>query len=915
MKSILFTSKKVYHIPLKKSIKKHINTPSSIIYSTKTKSRKGGRLLQNASVFPRGLSAKEADISRRKHGSNQLRKRKRTGMFQKFLSAFSDPIIRILLGALAINFLFLFRSFDILETLGIVLSIVLAATVSALSERGSERAFDKLQEEISAIFCRVRRDGKVLSLPIGEIVVGDVILLEAGERIPADGCLLSGTLRVDQSALNGESRESTKIPRQSLNVPLWSPQDETLLFRGSMVAEGIGEMCALRVGNRTLYGRLSDEIQAEDSESPLKTRLGKLAKQMSRIGYFLAVLVAVAYLFNSICINNGMNPEKILQKISSPTFIAGELIHAITLAVTVIVVAVPEGLPMMISVVLSANIRRMQRDHVLVRKPVGIETAGSLNILFTDKTGTLTEGKLTLESIILSDGNKYTPANLQNSPLFSHIRTSISLNNAAVLSNGRAIGGNATDRALLTSLGSTGEKPRNFLPFDSTKKYSAASDDRHGYIKGAPEILLPRISRAYDMQGNRVPLKLDILKDAMRTAAAGGGRILVLAMSDTPNVYDQNLIFLCFVVLRDALRPDAKTAVKKLQSAGVQVVMMTGDNRDTAVSIAKECGILKTSDELVLTSDQLAGMQDGELTRLLPRLRVISRALPSDKSRLLRLAGQNGLVTGMTGDGINDGPALKAADVGFAMGSGTEIAKEAGDIVIVDDSLSSIAKAVKYGRTIFKSIRKFIVFQLTMNLSAVGVLILCPFIGVETPVTVLQMLWVNMIMDTLGSLAFAGEAPLERSMQEKPKKRDENILNRYMIVQILFTSSFTIAVCLSFFLLPWTRQRFFYGSNPIYCLTAFFSLFIFMGIFNCYNVRTSRRNLLSGLADNRSFLFIMTGITMVQITLLYFGGSLFRTTPLRTSDFLLTLLFAASVFPISFLIKTVFSAKSSNNLY
>ncbi|HCG36675.1 MAG TPA: calcium-translocating P-type ATPase, PMCA-type, partial [Clostridiales bacterium] len=870
--------------------------------------------MQNIHVFPKGLSGREAETSRKKHGSNLLNKRKRTSTFKKFLTAFKDPIIRILLAALGINFVFLFRSFDILETLGIVVSILLATTVSALSERGSELAFDKLQEEIAAIFCRVLRDGQVVSLPIGDIVAGDIVLLEAGERVPADGYLLAGTLSVDQSALNGESKESKKTPRFNQEPPIWSPADPTLLFRGSIVAEGSGQMAVLRVGIRTLYGQLSEEIQEEDAESPLKARLTKLAKQMSKIGYGMAALVAFAYLFNSICIEGGMTYAGMLVKLSSPSFVFGELIHAITLATTVIVVAVPEGLPMMISVVLSANIKRMQKDLVLVRKPVGIETAGSLNLLFTDKTGTLTQGKLSLEKILLSDGSEHTLAAMKNSPLAPLVLSSLSLNNAAVLSGRKAIGGNATDRTLLEAAGKHGGKRTDYVPFDSIKKYSACSDSKLGYIKGAPEVILSRATRQFDAQGNIVRVNRKWLTSLLQKDTSQGGRVLALAISERPRSYDANLIFLCFVLLRDTLRPDAKEAVGSLTGAGVQVVMITGDNRDTAVSIAKECRILQKETDVVLTSAELADMPDGAVLKLLPRLRVVARALPSDKSRLLRLARQGGLVAGMTGDGINDAPALKIADVGFSMGSGTEIAKEAGDIVIVDDSLTSVAKAVKYGRTIFKSIRKFIVFQLTMNLSAVGILIICPFIGVETPVTVLQMLWINMIMDTLGSLAFAGEFPLQDYMKEPPKKRSENILNGYMVTQILAMGTYIIGLSLAFFLCPWAKERFLYNSNPIYCLTAFFSLFIFLGIFNCYNVRTSRKNLFAGLGENTAFMIIMTGITVVQITLLYCGGSLFRTTPLRTHDFFLTLLLAVTVFPVSLLVKIIFTKIKRNNL-
>ena len=387
-------------------------------------------------------------------------------------------------------------------------------------------------------------------------------------------------------------------------------------------------------------------------------------------------------------------------------------------------------------------------------------------------------------------------------------------------------------------------------------------------------------------------------------------RVLAIASAPGPVKTAADLTGMTFIGLvgiRDEIRPQVKKSVTQAQQAGVQVVMITGDNRETAVAIARESGILPSSSpgDAVITSNEMASMSDGELKQILPRLRVVARALPTDKSRLVRLAQELNMVTGMTGDGINDAPALKKADVGFAMGSGTEVAKEAGDIVILDNNFASIAKAILYGRTIFKSIRKFIVFQLTMNLCAVGVSIIGPFIGIDTPVTVIQMLWINIIMDTLAGLAFAGEPPLKEYMKEKPKRREEPVLNSTMIHQIVWMGLFTIVMCVLFLKLEWVKEYFRYQEDSIYFMTAFFALFIFSGVFNSFNARTHRLNLFAHLWKNWSFIVIMAAVSAVQILLIYFGGSLFRTASLTRAELHVVLMIAFLVIPADLIRKLV----------
>lgn len=876
------------------------------------------------SSFPAaGLTSSQVEQSRRQFGANTLTQKKRNGFWKQFLSSFGDPIIKILLAALAVNVLFLFHHFDWYESAGIAAAIFLATFVSTLSEYGSESAFARLQEDAAKITCRVRRSGGVRALPIGEIVVGDIVLLQAGERIPADGLLVSGHLSVDQSALNGESKEAEKRPGEEAGGEgdFLSP---SRLFRGAVVCSGEGVMLVRQVGDSTFYGRLARDVQEETRESPLKVRLGGLAKTLSRIGYIAALCVAAADLFHSLVLDNGMQWSAVLASFSQPSLLFGHLLHALTLAITVVVVAVPEGLPMMITVVLSSNMRRMLKDHVLVRKLVGIETSGSLNILFTDKTGTLTRGRLEVQRFINGEGTEYvTAAELKRQrPLWELIELSCVYNSGSIASGGKALGGNATDRALLEFV-----LPKrsikapwsvmDTIPFNSARKYSAAHircESRSSatgdliLIKGAPERILSRCSRYYAPDGSIRPLRNGaLLRGRLEELTRHAVRMLALAVSDVPVGADgppSDLVLIGLAGIRDEVRPDARKAVAEARAAGVQVVMITGDNRETAAAIAKEAGLIGPRDSgAVITSTELASLDDRELCRRLPSLRVVARALPEDKSRLVRAAQSMGLVAGMTGDGINDAPALKLADVGFAMGSGTEVAKEAGDIVILDDNIASISRAILYGRTIFKSIRKFIVFQLTMNLCAVGVSVIGPFIGIDTPVTVIQMLWINIIMDTLAGLAFAGEPPLEEYMREPPKRREEPVLNRYMLHQIGLMGLFTVALCVAFLKLPEMRLLFRYSNNSLYFMTAFFALFIFTGIFNSFNARTHRLNLLAHIRGNPLFVLIMTAVAAVQLLLIYYGGSLFRTAGLTFSELRTVLLIAFWVIPADLLRK------------
>lgn len=840
----------------------------------------------------KGLTASEVAASKDKHGDNSLIKEKTKGFFRKFLENLSDPIIKVLLVAVFIEIVFTFGHCNWWETGGIIAAVLIATVVSTVSEYGSEKAFAKMQRQSEKSTASVLRDGQVRQIPINDVVVGDVLYLTAGKTVPADGTIIYGKVSVDQSALNGESIEVTKQP--SPREESYELSSESRVFRGSTVCEGEGILKVDRVGKNTYYGMVAKDVQAETRESPLKLRLSQLAGTISKIGYFMAFIVGITYLFFTLVADNSFDFDKVLTSLKDIPYIVSVLTHALTLMITVIVVAVPEGLPMMITVVLSANMRRMLSDKIMVKKLVGIETAGSMNILFTDKTGTLTTGKMSVERIITVENSfKRTAALRKHEKIFRYLN--ISAKDGCALMSG-INGGNSTDRALYNFFSADAPsvaKVSAVLPFSSERKFSSVTlSDGEIIIRGAPEIILSKCTRAVNGRGEIQPFDIKDIYKKYRDAAASGERVIATAVI----LADGTQAFVALIVLKDKLRGGVRDSVNQMQRAGVQVVMVTGDSRETAAAIAMECGILnRNSEEAVITRDDLDSMTDDELKRILPKLRVVARALPSDKTRLVRVSQEQNLVVGMTGDGINDAPSLKLADVGFAMGSGTDIAKSAGDIVILDNSFFAIVKTVLYGRTIFKSIRKFISFQLMMNLAACGVSLIGQFIGLENPITIVQMLWVNIIMDTLGGLAFAGEAPLEYYMLEKPKSREEKILSRDMLHQVLITGGYTLFMCVLFLELPFFKTLFRYDSADSYFLTGFYALFVFAGIFNCFNARSERMNILSNIGKNKPFIMIMLVISLIQILMIYFGGELFRCTPLTFREFLNILILSASV--------------------
>lgn len=852
-----------------------------------------------------GLEKEEVEKNRKLYGNNSISNVKQNSFFKLLVESLGDPIIKILLVALAVKVVFLFRDFDYFETLGILIAIFLASFISTISEYGSESAFRRLQEESSKIMVKVLRGGKLTQIPIEEVVVKDIVILNSGDKVPADGYVVKGEVSVDESSLNGEAREVKKYAPFNKN----DLSDKNRLFRGSVIYNGNAYMEVEKVGDKTIYGAIAQEVGEKAPMSPLKLRLQGLAKTISKLGYVGAGLVMISYLFSVIVLDNHFDGKLILDTLTNFRVMADHIIYALTLSVTIIVVAVPEGLPMMITLVLSSNMKRMLKSNVLVRSLVGIETAGSINVLLTDKTGTLTKGKLEISEVITGDNIHYK--NFKeikvNKEYYNHFYKSLYYNNESKFSDtGKVIGGNSTDKACLGFLikdNMIKAQVKDKMGFDSKIKYSRATlDDNVTYFKGAPEKMLQYTTKYLTKTGEeKIILNKKIITNNINSLTSRGIRVIMVCYNAKNKELD-NLVLVGIIAIKDELRSVTKEGVRLINSAGINIVMITGDAKETAMAIAKEAGIYASGD-LVLTSEELKALSDEELKKKVGKLRIVARALPQDKSRLVRILEEMDLVVGMTGDGVNDAPALKKANVGFAMGSGTEVAKEASDIVILDDNILSISKAILYGRTIFKSIRKFIIYQLTVNMCALILSIIGPFIGINTPITIIQMLWLNMIMDTFAGLAFSFEPALDSYMEEPPKRKDEPIINSYMIGEVLFTGLYSALVCILFLKLPIVREYIRVGENYKYLMTAYFALFIFIGVFNAFNARSERINILANLTKNKVFILIIAFILIVQVYLIYNGGDLFRTYGLMAQEFFIVLAIAATVFPVDFLRK------------
>ena len=856
-----------------------------------------------------GLSSKEVEVSRKQYGSNNLTQIPPDPLWKKILEGFKDPMIMILLVALVIQvILFFLGQAEWFEPVGILIAILIANGVASISENKQENKASALkEEEESKERAKVIRDGQLVEIHVSEVVVGDTVFLQAGDKIPADGFVIDGELKVDQAALNGETEEADKIAcPQNAQYNIKDLLNKYYAYRGTVVCGGEGYMEIKVVGDKTLFGELALEVQEDTRETPLQVKLGVLAQQISKFGYIGAICIIAGVLLKTLI--TGTLPTNVYDWIRL-------IMNAVTVAVTIIVCAVPEGLPMLTSILLSFQSLKMAKDNVLVRKINGLETAGSLSILFSDKTGTITEGKLSVVELATGNVSTFKELSMIDHSLAADIIAGIGINNSSVASKGSIIGGNSTDRALMSFLVDakatselSREDVRNFNAFDSNKKSSSITLTRDGqsttYIKGAPERIVEKCKYYIDETGTVKELvEKNYLTTYIDTQAGRSMRLLAVAKTNGTNE-DGELTLICVISIRDNVRKEAVNAIKEVQNAGIQVVMVTGDRKETAVAIAKEAGLLTDENDVALTSAEMADKSDDELKKILPRLKVVSRALPTDKSRLVRIAQELDYVVGMTGDGVNDSPALKKADVGFAMGSGTEVAKEAGDITILDDNFSSIEKAILYGRTMFKSIRKFLIFQLTVNVAAVLTCFIGPLFGENVILTVIQLLLINLAMDTLAAIAFGSEPALKEYMNDKPVPRTASIVSKEMLTEVIISALYITFICLAILFISPVRNLF--GNVDVtYLKSALFATFMMAITFNGFNARTSHINVFESLGRNKNFLLVIGAIFLMQFVFVTFGGDVLSVESLSVQSWIVCIVLAFLVIPIDMIRKVI----------
>ena len=870
----------------------------------------------------KGLTSAEVQASKSTHGDNRLSSKEANSLLSIFIEAFQDQWILILLAALGLKIIFNFVGMifpaigeaNWYEAISLIFAILMSTGFSAISQYRNEQKFNTLQEEASKTNAKVYRDGKLKEVLVDSIVKGDQILLQSGDKVPVDGIILEGKLKVNQAVLNGESEDAKKLPLGDQEEPDSSDLfTELKVFRGTVVTSGEAVMEATQIGDNTVLGSINTSLQEDSKDSPSKEKLNQLAGNIGVLGYSAGGAYSVINLvLGFIALNkaNNLNGGSIFLLI----------IETILFAVTIIIMAVPEGLPMMLALVSSMNSGRLLAQNILVRHPDTIETAGYMNILFSDKTGTITEGKLSVVDFFLADGTLYAATGETNAPDFdtmsdslkSEMINGIGLNNDAMIADGNAVGSNATDRALLDFL--IGRDSLNFdtnsitekQQFNSATKFaSVTTNDGKTYIKGAPEFILNDCYYYLDKDGYKQNFTDDIKTRFQELSLEQANRSMRLLAILNTNGNDKVLIGI--VCIRDNVRSSIKQTVETMNRAGVQVVMVTGDRKETAVAIAKEAGIVTGENDLVLTHDELTALSDQELKQKLPFLKVVSRALPMDKKRLIEAAQDLDMVAGMTGDGVNDSPALKSADVGFSMGDGTEVAREASDIVILNNSLTSIEKAVLYGRTMSKSVSKFIIFQLTVNVTTIAMSLLSPLLGLKEPFTIIQILWINLIMDTLAALAFGEEPTLDRYMNEKPVAKKANILTGYMKSAIGVASVFITVVCLAILKNVGGIQDFITnGTGNFEMVTTFtFTVFIYAVIFNSLNTRSNGFNVFEHISENKKFSIVMISIAVVQTLIIQFGGKVFSTVPMDIHHYIVALLIAVLIIPADFIRKAL----------
>ncbi len=870
-------------------------------------------------VLMKGLSDSQVNDSKAKFGTNELAKKEAESLWSMFIGAFDDIWIKVLCGALLLKIVLavlgvfvpaLSGENDVVEIISIILAIALATGFSTLSEYRNSSRSEALQEEYSKTYAKVMRNGKLVNILTSEIVKGDTILVQAGDKVPVDGLLFEGKIKVSQAALNGESRDETKCATTTMDeAESTDYASGCKIFMGSVVTSGEGYMVATVIGDDSELGKinkaLTDDNEEDERKDTSSLKLEVVAAGIGKLGVSAAAIAGVLHVALTL-----MRANDAVTVVSVLLLIA----EAVMLMASIVIMAVPEGLPMMNSLVQSMNTESMYKKNILVSHKAAFSDSAYMNVLFSDKTGTITQGNLSLVEFITGDGN------IVDSIQSREFIEAITLNNLAKISSeGKAIGSNNMDRALLSYAISNGyddskndpDKVEEISGFDSEKK-CATVKLKNGlvYWKGATENILDQVTHYMLPDGEERTFSAEDKKKVEEQMLAEAKRTMKLL--SVAKIGDGKTVLMAVLCLRDNVRTDAIETVEILNSAGIQVVMVTGDAEETAVAIAKEAGILKDEKkDVVLTHEQLEKMPDDELKRVLPNLKVVSRAKPLDKKRLVSISQQLDNVCGMTGDGVNDAPALKQADIGFAMGDGTAVAQEAGDVVILNNSLTSIKDCVLNSRTMAKSVGKFLIFQLTVNISTLLMNIIAPVLGWTEPFSIVQILWINLIMDTLAAMAFGGEPILDRYMKDQPAKRTDNILTTY-IKSAIGTSSVFITLGSILILENIAGITSFVTpegcSDPeLYKKTFMFAFFIYSIIFNSLNTRSEKFNLFEHIGENKRFGLVMGAIFILQTIIIEVGGKVFNTTMLNAKALLVSMALALLIIPVDLVRKAIVS--------
>ena len=844
-----------------------------------------------------GLTDEQVKQSREQHGKNVLTPPQRTSLWKLYLDKYRDPIIQILLVAAFVSLILAFIEKNFMETIGIFVAVFLATTVGFYFERDAAKKFNLLTALSEEQPVKVRRNGKVMEIPRHDVVVGDVVLVEVGDEVPADGELIvCNDLQINESTLTGEP-----VTEKSLEGGGDGAYPRNVILRSTMVMNGRGEFVVTAVGDATEIGKVAKKSTEQTSvETPLHMQLDKLAKMISKVGSVVSVAAFFIFLIHDILTNPAWGGKDYF-------YMAEIVLKYFMMAVTLIVMAVPEGLPMAITLSLALNMRRMLKSNNLVRKLHACETMGAVTVICTDKTGTLTQNKMQVSALELKQGDE------------ALLDTAIALNSTAELNDGKPIG-NPTESALLLWLDAQGKDYEELrrqvnvlkqLPFSTERKMMATLAEVDGetylFVKGAPEIVMKKCIIEDRMQRQSAEELDEWQHKAMRTLAFAYKKVEASIMrtsrTSTAEVVAllgaNDLQLQAIAAIADPIRPDVPAAVQECRHAGIEVKVVTGDTAATALEIGKQIGVfedepenigadgsLTSLDQQMITGEQWEALSDDEAYERAKDIRVMSRARPTDKQRLVAMLQKRGEVVAVTGDGTNDAPALHYAHVGLSLGSGTSVAKEASDMTLLDDSFKSIANAVMWGRSLYRNLQRFLFFQLVVNVAALLLVLGGSVIGTEMPLTVTQILWVNLIMDTFAALALASLPPSHEVMKEKPRKASDFIINKSIGFGILFCGIFFFLVMFALLVYCERRGK---GGVDVHELTMFFTTFVMIQFWNLFNAKAlmSHHTAFRHFLKDKGMILVLVLVLVGQWIIVTFGGEMFRTTPLSLHEWLL----------------------------